>query len=61
MQKEKNNKNYEDEHPVPLVHEENPVVRAIINQAPSDTDPNGSYTGKPEHPDEMPQQDADDL
>ena len=25
------------------------------------TDPNGSYTGKPEHPYEKPIQDADDL
>lgn len=42
-------------------HLENPVVRAIVNQPPSNTDPNGSYTGKPVHPDEKPQQDADDL
>jgi len=27
----------------------------------SDTDPQGSYTGKPIDPDEIPVQDADDL
>ena len=25
------------------------------------TDPNGSYTGKPKNPEEVPVQDADDL
>ena len=29
--------------------------------APSFTDPDGSYTGRPAHPDEVPVQDADDL
>ena len=39
----------------------NPTVRAIVLQLPSGTDPNGSYTGLPEDPHEIPQQDADDL
>lgn len=38
-----------------------PVVRAIVERPPSETDPNGSYTGKPADPHEIPQQDADDL
>lgn len=36
-------------------------VQAIINQPPSHTDPNGSYTGKPLDKNEIPTQDADDL
>jgi hypothetical protein len=28
---------------------------------PIETDPNGSYTGRPENPFEIPVQDADDL
>lgn len=39
---------------------ENPRVRAIVLQPPSDTDPNGSYTGVPADGAE-PVQDADDL
>lgn len=38
-----------------------PEVRAIVDRPVSDTDPNGSYTGRPADPSEMPQQDADDL
>jgi len=37
------------------------VVRQIAEQAPSDTDPQGSYTGRPADPAERPVQDADDL
>lgn len=40
---------------------ENPDVRAIVLQPPSDTDPNGSYTGIPADGDTKPVQDADDL
>ena len=40
---------------------ENPDVRAIVLQPPSDTDPNGSYTGIPVDGDAKPVQDADDL
>lgn len=40
---------------------ENPLVRAMVTQTYSHTDPNGSYTGKPEDPAELPQQDVDDL
>ena len=36
-------------------------VKNLINQPPSDTDPQGSYTGRPEAKDEVPVQDADDL
>lgn len=39
---------------------ENPDVRAIVLQPPSDTDPNGSYTGVPVDG-SKPVQDADDL
>ncbi|MEG2930385.1 MAG: hypothetical protein RR825_01240 [Ruthenibacterium sp.] len=39
----------------------NSAVRAIVNQPPSHTDPNGSYTGHPVDKSEAPQQDADDL
>ena len=31
------------------------------NKKPIQTDPNGSYTGRPEDPHEKPVQDADDL
>lgn len=31
------------------------------NQDPIDTDPQGSYTGQPDDPREVPVQDADDL
>ncbi len=37
------------------------VIQQIVNRKPSKTDPNGSYTGKPENKDEKPVQDADDL
>ena len=39
-----------------------PTKRAldVFNQ-PSDTDVNGSYTGRPKNKDELPVQDADDL
>lgn len=32
-----------------------------MKEKPIVTDPNGSYTGRPEHPKEKPVQDADDL
>lgn len=37
------------------------AVERIVHQPPSGTDPNGSYTGKPKDPSEIPVQDADDL
>ncbi len=40
---------------------ENAAVRAIVLQKPSETDPNGSYTGRPADETETPVQDADDL
>ncbi len=40
--------------------EKNPVQK-IVQTPPSFTDPNGSYTGKPENVNEVPVQDADDL
>ena len=33
----------------------------VLNEPPSDTDVNGSYTGKPKNKQELPVQDADDL
>jgi hypothetical protein len=39
----------------------NDPVRKITAQPPSFTDPDGSWTGKPEQEDEVPVQDADDL
>ena len=39
---------------------QHPEVRAIVLQPPSDTDPNGSYTGVPADG-SKPVQDADDL
>ncbi len=39
-----------------------PTKRALdLFPAPSDTDVNGSYTGKPKNKRETPVQDADDL
>ena len=39
-----------------------PTKRAIgVFNEPSDTDVNGSYTGKPKNKEEIPVQDADDL
>lgn len=37
------------------------TVKKIINQPPSHTDPQGSWTGKPWDKEEVPVQDADDL
>ena len=37
------------------------VVETIVHQPVSDTDPQGSWTGRPEDPYEAPVQDADDL
>ena len=38
------------------------AVNALLKEEePSATDPFGSYTGKPADPNEIPQQDADDL
>ena len=39
----------------------NKIVQEIVNQPPSPTDPNGSYTGRPRDEGETPVQDADDL
>lgn len=36
-------------------------VDAILSTPPSDTDPNGSYTGRPLDPNTVPVQDVDDL
>lgn len=41
-------------------NKKNPVEE-IIHISPSKTDPQGSYTGKPLDPDEVPVQDSDDL
>lgn len=41
--------------------EKNQVIQAIIRQHASDTDPDGSYTGRPQNKNEKPVQDADDL
>ncbi|MCI8407348.1 MAG: hypothetical protein HFE43_10240 [Oscillospiraceae bacterium] len=38
-----------------------PLVDSIINQPPSESDPQGSYTGLPLDDREVPVQDADDL
>ena len=39
-----------------------PTKRALSTfGAPSNTDVNGSYTGKPKNKNELPEQDADDL
>lgn len=39
-----------------------PTKKAIsVFNKPSDTDVNGSYTGKPKNENEVPVQDADDL
>ena len=40
-----------------------PTKRAldILDNEPSNTDVNGSYTGKPKNEKELPVQDADDL
>lgn len=38
-----------------------PLVTDMINLPPSDTDPQGSYTGNPLNENEVPVQDADDL
>lgn len=37
------------------------AVREIMDEGPSFTDPQGSWTGKPADIDELPVQDADDL
>lgn len=59
----KNEEKNAQERPQPshALHIKDPQVSAIVNRAPSETDPNGSYTGRPKDPREMPQQDADDL
>ena len=38
-----------------------PLVSSMIRQHPSPTEPQGSWTGLPENPEELPVQDADDL
>lgn len=61
---ERNNvygKKKKDKRPTKVVHTQSAVVNSIINEPPSDTDPFGSYTGKPKDPNEVPVQDADDL
>lgn len=37
------------------------IVDSIINEPPSETDPLGSYTGRPMDENAVPVQDADDL
>lgn len=36
-------------------------IQSLVNIEPSNTDPNGSYTGRPRDINEKPVQDADDL
>lgn len=36
-------------------------VKPLLNMKDAKTDPNGSYTGVPSNPYDMPVQDADDL
>ena len=43
------------------IAEKNPAIQAIIHRHASITDPDGSYTGRPENKYEKPVQDADDL
>ena len=38
-----------------------PAIQGIIHSKPSETDPDGSYTGKPKDKNVQPVQDADDL
>ena len=42
-------------------HRQTDAVREIMEEGPSFTDPQGSWTGKPEDEHELPVQDADDL
>jgi len=44
-----------------LKNNNNKKVQSVVKQKPSQTDPNGSYTGKPSNKHEKPVQDADDL
>lgn len=37
------------------------IIDSIVNMPPSETDPNGSYTGRPADENAVPVQDADDL
>ena len=37
------------------------VKEILESQKPSKNDPDGWYTGRPQNPDEIPVQDADDL
>ena len=37
------------------------AVNSLLDRAPSKTDPDGSYTGRPREKSEIPVQDADDL
>ena len=43
--------------------EQTPMEKAmaLTDLANEQTDPSGSYTGQPKHPEEIPVQDADDL
>ena len=41
--------------------QKNETVRKIVNEPPSTTDPQGSWTGKPTEAWETPVQDADNL
>jgi len=43
------------------VYTGNSLLDSIVNRPPSDTDPQGSYTGLPLDEYEQPVQDADDL
>lgn len=54
-------KKFKNKRPSKVVHTQSAIVNSIINEPPSDTDPFGSYTGKPMDPNETPVQDADDL
>ena len=55
-----NGTNQNDRH-LPPKHLYNEVVESCATPRPSKADPDGSYTGLPKNPHEMPQQDADDL
>jgi len=57
--------NYAERRAFPMEHKQKKLpgaaVRAVVEQMASETDPLGSYTGRPLEEGEVPVQDADDL
>ena len=61
MSKQKNNNNISNNKESKAQKKAQQVVDAYVGKSQLKSDPMGSWTGKPQNPNDVPVQDADDL